>query len=470
MFKHTLVALATGLTCVGAFAQPTADANTLNALRQQIDELRQQYETRIKALKTKLDAASRQAATAPGAAAPATTADAPAQPAVVAQAPKRMDNRFNPSMSVILSGTYANLRRDPETWELSGFKMGGDGHGVGPGARSFNLGESEISIRANIDTLAMGALTLGLNDENEAEVEEAYIQSTSLPHGLTLKGGRFFSSVGYQNEQHAHAWDFVDAPLVHQAFLGGQYKQEGAQLKWVLPTTQYVAFGAELGNGKAYPGSDRNSNQLGATTLFAHTGGDIGDSHSWRMGLSWLRTKAADREWGMGHDHEGEEHAGEEMSFSGKSRLWVLDGVWKWAPNGNASSTSFKLQGEYFRRKETGAATLIEPDELPADGFYRSSQSGWYLQGVYQFMPKWRVGLRHDRLDSGNVRVGDGLEELVGEKHNPKRTSLMLDWSPSEFHRWRIQVNDDRARLGVKDTQIFLQYQMSLGAHGAHAF
>lgn len=466
MFKHTLVALATGLTCLGASAQSASEINTL---RQQIDELRQQYEARIKALEDRLEAASRQGSTA---ATVRATTESPVQPATeapaaaVAQVPKNTDNRFNPSMSVILSGTYASLKRDPDTWELSGFKLGGEGHGVGPGTRSFNLGESEISFRANIDTLAMGALTLGLNDENEAEVEEAYIQSTSLPHGITLKGGRFFGAIGYQNEQHAHAWDFVDAPFVHQAFLGGQYKQDGAQIKWVLPTTQYMELGAELGNGKAYPGSERNSNQLGATTLFARTGGDIGDSHSWRLGLSWLRAKAADREWGLGHAHEGDEHAGEEMSFTGKSRLWVLDGVWKWAPNGNASSTAFKLQGEYFRRKESGTAEIVDE----GSGFYRSSQSGWYLQGVYQFMPKWRVGLRHDRLDSGSVRVADAIEELAGEKHNPKRTSLMLDWSPSEFHRWRVQLNDDRARLGVKDTQIFLQYQMSLGAHGAHAF
>ena len=286
---------------------------------------------------------------------------------------------------------------------------------------------------------------------------------------MTLKAGRFFSALGYQNEQHAHAWDFVDAPFVHQAFLNGQYKQDGAQVKWVLPTTQYVELGAELGNGKSYPGAERNSNGLGATTLFARTGGDVGDSHSWRLGVSWLRAKAEDRLWGGGHEHDhgGDEHAGEEKLFSGNSRLWVLDGVWKWAPNGNASSTSFKLQGEYFWRKERGLATVVEADE-PAPEAYRSSQSGWYLQGIYQFMPKWRVGLRHDRLSQGTVRTA--LEDLQPEEHDPKRTSIMLDWSPSEFQRWRIQVNDDRARLGIKDTQIFLQYQMSLGAHGAHSF
>jgi hypothetical protein len=425
----------------GATLPAHANDAALKELRQQIDELRSQYESRIQALERKLEQAQQQAQPAPAATAAAAPAAATA-PSAVAMPPKSLDNRFNPSMSVILSGTYASLKRDPDSWELSGFQLGDDGHGVGPGERGFNLGESEISFRANIDTFAMGAVTLGLEDDHGIEVEEAFVQSTALPNGVTLKAGRFFSALGYQNEQHAHAWDFVDAPFVHQAFLNGQYKQDGAQVKWVLPTTQYVELGAELGNGKSYPGAERNSNGLGATTLFARTGGDVGDSHSWRLGVSWLRAKAEDR-------------------------LWVLDGVWKWAPNGNASSTSFKLQGEYFWRKERGLATVVEADE-PAPEAYRSSQSGWYLQGIYQFMPKWRVGLRHDRLSQGTVRTA--VEDLQPEEHNPKRTSIMLDWSPSEFQRWRIQVNDDRARLGIKDTQIFLQYQMSLGAHGAHSF
>ena len=203
----------------------------------------------------------------------------------------------------------------------------------------------------------------------------------------------------------------------------------------------------------------------------------MGDSHSWRLGASWLRTNAQDRAWGLAHDHGHEGEAGhEEASFSGTSRLWVLDGVWKWAPNGNAKRTHFALQGEYFRRTESGAAAVVEGTDPAIDGLYRSSQSGWYVQGVYQFAPQWRVGLRYDRLSSGSLRLGDGIathyaeHEMAEPGYNPKRTSLMLDWSPSEFQRWRIQLNSDQARQGVKDTQFYLQYQMSLGAHGAHAF
>ena len=125
-----------------------------------------------------------------------------------------------------------------------------------------------------------------------------------------------------------------------------------------------------------------------------------------------------------------------------------------------------------MRRKESGT---LAAGEL-ADGF-ASTQSGWYLQGVYQFMPNWRVGLRHDRLSSGSPSIGlvengtlgmDAFPALAG--YNPKRSSVMLDWSPSEFSRLRLQFARDEARPGAADNQVFLQYIMSLGAHAGHTF
>jgi outer membrane receptor protein involved in Fe transport len=150
----------------------------------------------------------------------------------------------------------------------------------------------------------------------------------------------------------------------------------------------------------------------------------------------------------------------------------VADAIYKWAPNGNATQQNFKLQGEYLRRKETGtlAADLDE-------GGYRRTQSGWYLQGVYQFMPNWRAGLRHDRLSSGAPFVGLADAGVIDAalfpslaRYSPKRTSVMVDWSPSEFSRLRLQFARDNARPDAPDNQIFLQYIMSMGAHAAHSF
>ena len=135
--------------------------------------------------------------------------------------------------------------------------------------------------------------------------------------------------------------------------------------------------------------------------------------------------------------------------------------MWKWAPDGNPVERNLKLQAEYFQRRENGLFNGFD---------YRGRQSGWYAQAVYQFMPQWRVGLRHDQLDSGSVNYGANAAELANTRYSPKRDSVMVDWSASEFSRIRVQLSNDRARQGVKDTQLFVQYQMSLGAHGAHSY
>jgi len=55
-------------------------------------------------------------------------------------------------------------------------------------------------------------------------------------------------------------------------------------------------------------------------------------------------------------------------------------------------------------------------------------------------------------------------------RNDPKRTTAMIDFSPSEFSRFRLQFARDEARFNEADNQIFLQYIMSLGTHGAHKF
>ncbi|HEX7236877.1 MAG TPA: hypothetical protein VF405_07945, partial [Gammaproteobacteria bacterium] len=99
------------------------------------------------------------------------------------------------------------------------------------------------------------------------------------------------------------------------------------------------------------------------------------------------------------------------------------------------------------------------------------TQSGFYIQGVYQFRPRWRAGLRYDRLDASNTVDFSGAAVFtpLSDPHTPSRESAMVDFSNSEFSRFRLQVNRDDSRQQTDD-QIVLQYTMSLGAHGAHRF
>ena len=426
----------------------------LDSIRTEIRSMRESYESRIAALEKRLVAAETKAQSAEARASEALVANSSASvPAASASA-------FNPAISLILSGTYANLQRDPNTYRITGFvPSGGE---VGPPKRSFALAESELVMSANIDPNWRGDFTLALAPDNAVAVEEATIQSLALPHGLTVKGGRFFSSIGYTNEQHAHTWDFVDAPLAQKAFLGKQYSHDGVQLKWLAPTETFLELGVEAGRGHNFPGAERNKNGIGGYAAFAHAGGDVGESHSWRSGMSYLHNRPQAREF---------TDAGITNSVSGRSNLWLADFVWKWAPQGNARQTNFKFQTEYYRRNERGDLTYNTA--APVTDFYSAKQSGWYAQGIYQFQPRWRVGARYDRLDYGSLNLGSAIASAnlpILAAHNPTRATLMLDYSASEFSRLRMQFARDQSRLGQTDNQLMLQYVMSLGAHGAHKF
>ena len=462
MFKHRTLAtgLAVAIMPVCAFA---TDSNDLQQIHQEINQLRQTYEARIQELEQRLKRAEDAAASAQSLAVEAkdTAVQTAAAPTAV-KTPAAGSNAFNPDISLILSGLYSNLSQDPSGYRITNFIPGGE---IGPGQRGFSLAESELGISANIDPRFYGALNFSIHPDDTVSTEEAFIQTTTLPEGLKVKAGRFFSGIGYLNEQHAHVWDFVDAPLAYQAFLGSQFNHDGVQVKWLVPSDTYIELGGELGSGTNFPGSEQNKNGAGSTALFAHTGGDVGFSNSWRAGLSWLRTDPHDRRY------ETTDVAGDAVtnSFTGNSQLWLADFVWKWAPDGNAERTNFKLQGEYFRRREDGSL-VYDADTVASAGSYRSTQSGWYLQSVYQFMPRWRVGLRYDQLDSGTTDYGENSGVLANTGFTPKKSSLMVDWTPSEFSRLRLQFARDQSRDADADNQIFLQYQMSLGAHGAHTF
>lgn len=84
--------------------------------------------------------------------------------------------------------------------------------------------------------------------------------------------------------------------------------------------------------------------------------------------------------------------------------------VWKWAPNGNKTERNLTLQGEYFIRDEDGEISMLGSDPLESSS-YRGEQTGWYLQGVYQFKPRWRIGYRHDQLEADNR--GDDADVLA---------------------------------------------------------
>ena len=438
------------LSAPSAFAAGDAD---IKALRAEIAAMRQLYENKIDQLEGKIQAlSSKQQQNSEK----LVLAENKARNEIPATSTRNInDNSFNPEIGVILQGKLQNFSKGES--EFSGFAIGEEGE---RGSEGLGLGETELNFSANVDDKFRGSVTVGIHEHGgatEVGVEEAFIETTSLPYGLQIKGGRFFSELGYLNSHHGHADDFADRPLTNRVFLDNNYGDDGIQLSAILPTDIYSEIGGGIYRGNDIPGGGASGSGIGAWTGYGRIGGDIGDNTSWRFGLSTLQTSNSSR--------SGNEDT---VTFNGDNGLYIADARMVYAPTGNNAEQEIILQGEYFIRSEDG--TYEDTGAGTGAVAYDDSQSGWYAQGVYKFAPQWRVGARYSQLNATAVPVGLVGSALDSGNHNPRAAAIMLDWTNSEFSRARAQFNREELSNGEYDNQFILQYTMSLGAHGAHAF
>jgi len=373
---------------------------------------------------------------------------------------------FNPDISLVLDGRYGSYSNTSD-YALPGFMLGGE---ASRGEKGFHLGHNELSLSANIDDMFYGKLTTAIADhegDTKVELEEAYIETLALGKGLTVKAGRFFSDIGYLNNQHGHSWDFVDAPLMYRALFGNQLIDDGVQINWLAPTDTYFKIGVEGLRGERFPAGGAAKDGRGVNTVYAKFGGDVGVSNAWQLGFSHMAAGINGRKAAT-HAHGT---ATEVPTFYGNSSINAIDFVWKWSPNGNSRERNLKIQAEYFERNESGRVDMVNSSPFETST-YQGKQSGGYIQTIYQFMPRWRVGYRYDQLKANNSGadtdvLGEAGLNVAG--HTPKRSTIMMDYSHSEFSRIRVQYAKDDS-YNDSDDLFFVQYIVTLGAHGAHSF
>lgn len=432
-----------GLTsvCSPAFAD-----DDLSSIRAEIEAMRSEYQSRISDLETRLAEAEARTTRAEATAnsAQRAVAQVPPPAAPVTSSNRSGDNAFNPAISVVLNGQYAASSEDPDGVGMPGFTLDEE---AGRPERGFNLGESEIVLTANIDPTLYGNLTFALSPEGEVGVEEAYIQTTALGGGVTLRGGRLFSGIGYLNEVHGHNWSFSDQPLPYRAFLGGQYGDDGVQIRWLAPLDQYVEFGAELYKGDSFPAGGAANGGAGTQAVWVRTGGDIGDSSSWLASASYMNANAEDRDVGGG-------------LFTGNEALGIVSLVYKWAPGGNRRERNLTLSGEYFFDTMEG-----DYDAVPVN----LDRSGWYAQGVYQFRRRWSFGLRYAALTPDGVPAALTGTALDAAGLDPWSATALLEFDTSEFGRLRAQFTHDETGP-IENDEFRLQYTVIYGPHSAHRY
>lgn len=87
--------------------------------------------------------------------------------------------------------------------------------------------------------------------ETVVELEEAFLQTQSLPAGLQARAGMFYTEFGLHNPSHPHDWSWLDQPVVNTRFFGPDgARAPGARIAWSPLQGLRLLAGAQNAKGE----------------------------------------------------------------------------------------------------------------------------------------------------------------------------------------------------------------------------
>jgi hypothetical protein len=384
-------------------------------------------------------------------------------------------NRFNPDLSIIADFALVGTSVDDKTAQIlavPGFIDQSDRTGK---LRGINFNYLELAFNAAVDPYFdfFGVVTFA---PEGFDVEEAYVDTRQLPFGFQLRLGKFLSAFGRLNGMHQHAWDFYDEPLVYEAFMGTEgFKNPGLRVSWTAPVDFLLQLNLEVFQGVS--DESRTFNAVGykltstdGTTVISSTAPFVPALYVGSLKTSFdfgdnVFLAGASVMYGHSTQTYG---SPTNMVFSAPGTvLYDAELTYKYLIS---SYRSITWQSEYLGRVSSGDLALASDGLIHHES---KKQGGFYTQLIWRFDDpgRWRVGARFDLLAQNSIAiggVGQPLDNLL------QRYTTMLECSPTEFSRFRLQYAFDRSRYlnGVqKDVhEVLLQMNIAVGPHGAHSF
>jgi hypothetical protein len=331
-----------------------------------------------------------------------------------------------------------------------------------PGGFDFNQRSVELNLAGSVDPFARGYAVINasadpVTGEATAQVEEAAIQTTSLPWNLTLKGGRFFGEFGRLSYIHDHELPFVNRPLVLDKYIGGESKTDGLQLNFLLPIPHYVSLtvgvGDQFGDTPNNVGNFRHFNELNswgrASTYF-----DLTPDVSLETGVSALYNPHEQDRGGVFVQPDG-------STFTERRRLVVgADLALRYQPLRNNQFQSLTWGTELLYSDNR---YLVNPTGIPGDPVFNRSVSsfGLYSYLAYKFHRQWIVGC-----------LFDWMENPQNNADKTSAYSAWITWAISHWNQLRLQYTHTthNALSGLRDDDaIYLQWAWIIGSH-AHGW
>ena len=332
---------------------------------------------------------------------------------------------------------------------------------------NFNYGE--MSLYSVVDPYFDLFAVIGLSPEG-AGLEEAYFTTRKLPYGFQVKAGKFLASFGRVNEQHEHFWDFANRPLIATALFGEEGLNEiGAQATWVAPTSFYLVFGAEVLNGEneqsfgtsgfSDPGGSVAINAVQGPNLFIgfiRSSFDIEDA-SILFGISnAMGTTRTDQGFSSTGGTGEAVNANTDIIGGDLTVKYSLDAI-----------RYLSFQSEYMYRVMNGTEYKRDSSNAVSSLSLDKHHSGFYAQLVAKIDQLWRIGVRYDLLMQNDVTLGGADQHMPS---NLPRYSAMIEYSPTEFSRLRLQFDRDESRYvqtsgGWSSAAIYTNYFTSEPDH-----
>jgi hypothetical protein len=415
-----------GAKPAGAQANAQAVEQQIEQLRRDFDALRQQYGDRLSALEARLAAIQ-------GGQGGATTAP----DAQAVQVPPGAQGAGGPSGVLPVYGNQASASKifNPDIAVIGDF-LGAVGKNTVNPSPALEMHETEATFQAILDPYARGDFFLAFGEEG-VELEEGFVTFTSLPARLLGKVGKIRSPFGKVNGMHNHLLPWTDRPLVVNNLTGGEEGIGGAglSLAGLIPAGNLFleATGQVLrgDSGELFHASER-SDLAYVGHLRAYS--DLGDSNNIDLGASYAR----------GHNASGIVDDVDLGRFT--TDLFGFDATYRWRPLRRSIYRSFVGRTEWMRSRR----------DQPLG---RQTATGWYASGDYQLARRWFVGGRYDRSE----RAEDA--SLLD-----RGASVLLTFWPSEFSQIRGQYRRTTFAEGPVANEFLFQFQFSIGAHGAHVF
>ena len=357
---------------------------------------------------------------------------------------KTLPSEFNPAIGLVGETIFSQ--------QSKGAPQNGTGY---PGGFDVYQRSVELNASASVDPFAKGWVVINgsadaATGETSLDVEEAALQTTSLPGNLTLTAGQFFGEFGRLAYIHDHELPFVNRPMVLDQYIGGESKTAGAQASWLFPMEHYVnftgGFGTQFGDNPDAVGSYRS---LGAVNYFGRLSTSFDLSDNWQLegGVS-----------GLFNPDSGNVDA--QLQPNGVTSLTETK---RQLVGGDLKLSYVPLRDNQFNSLTLGNEVLYSDNQYLASNnggsAFNETVGAWgmYSYLTYKWSRSWSGGFLFEYVQND--------ENSAGQTYG---YSPYITWAISHWNQLRLQythTQPNSATGNQPNDAVYFQWTWIIGAH-----